>query len=61
MTKGTPLLYNKVKVTKINGLFMRKCQHKGVHKNSNNIMTQQTLRKHIFLCFSDNKMAEIKI
>ena len=23
MTKGTPLLYNKVKLTKINGLFMK--------------------------------------
>jgi len=27
--------------------------HKGRHKNSYNIMTQQTFRKHIFLCFSD--------
>jgi len=30
-----------------------KNQHKGRHKNSYNIMTQQTFRKHIFLCFSD--------
>jgi len=30
-----------------------KNKHKGRHKNSYSIMTQQTFRKHIFLCFSD--------